>query len=86
MLVSCLRGKLLGNGRAVKGEAVRLGQLRAEGGGRIGRDRARALELKTVYNGPMDIVCELQGFEFEWDENKARSNVEDHGMAFEEAV
>ncbi len=34
----------------------------------------------------MDIVYQLQGVEFEWDENKARSNVEDHGLTFEEAA
>ncbi|MDH3600890.1 MAG: BrnT family toxin, partial [Candidatus Tectomicrobia bacterium] len=34
----------------------------------------------------MDIVYPFQGVEFEWDENKARSNVEDHGVTFEEAV
>ncbi len=44
------------------------------------------LEPKTTYNGPMDIVYQLQGVEFEWDEDKARSNVEDHGVTFEEAA
>ena len=33
----------------------------------------------------MDIIYRLQGIEFEWDENKARSNVEKHGVTFEEA-
>jgi hypothetical protein len=34
----------------------------------------------------MDIVHRLQGVEFEWDENKARSNLDKHGVAFEEAA
>jgi uncharacterized DUF497 family protein len=34
----------------------------------------------------MDIVYLLQGVEFEWDENKARSNVQKHGVTFEEAA
>lgn len=34
----------------------------------------------------MDIVCRLQGFGFEWDENKAQSNFEKHGVTFEEAA
>lgn len=34
----------------------------------------------------MDIVYRLQGIEFEWDENKARSNIEKHGVTFEEAA
>src|SRR5262249_306485 len=34
----------------------------------------------------MDIVYQLQGVEFEWDENKARSNVQKHGITFEEAA
>jgi|SRR3990172_4067708 len=34
----------------------------------------------------MDIVYRLQGAEFEWDEDKARSNFEKHGVAFEEAA
>ncbi|MDZ8033558.1 MAG: BrnT family toxin [Nostoc sp. DedQUE08] len=34
----------------------------------------------------MDIVYRLQGVEFEWDENKARSNIEKHGVKFEEAT
>ena len=33
----------------------------------------------------MDSVYRLQGIEFEWDENKARSNIEKHGVTFEEA-
>ncbi len=28
----------------------------------------------------------MQGIEFEWDEDKAQSNFEKHGVAFEEAV
>ena len=34
----------------------------------------------------MDVVHPLQGIEFEWDENKARSNLDKHGVAFEEAA
>jgi len=34
----------------------------------------------------MDIIYRLQGLEFEWDEDKARRNVEKHGVTFEEAV
>jgi hypothetical protein len=34
----------------------------------------------------MDIVYRLQGVDFEWDSNKARSNIEKHGVTFEEAT
>ena len=34
----------------------------------------------------MEIVYRLQGAEFEWDENKAQSNIQKHGVAFEEAA
>jgi uncharacterized DUF497 family protein len=34
----------------------------------------------------MDIIYQLQGVKFEWDENKARSNIEKHGVTFEEAA
>jgi uncharacterized DUF497 family protein len=34
----------------------------------------------------MDIIYHLQGVEFEWDEEKARSNIADHGVTFEEAA
>ena len=34
----------------------------------------------------MDIIYRLQGLEFEWDEDKARSNIDKHGVTFEEAV
>jgi len=34
----------------------------------------------------MDIVYRLQGIEFEWDEQKARSNLQKHGVAFVEAA
>ena len=34
----------------------------------------------------MDIIYRLQGIEFEWDENKAQSNIEKHGVTFEEAA
>jgi uncharacterized protein len=34
----------------------------------------------------MDIVYQLQGVEFEWNENKAESNAQKHGVTFEEAA
>jgi uncharacterized protein len=34
----------------------------------------------------MDITYRLQGVTFEWDEAKARSNREKHGVTFEEAA
>ncbi|MEH2181423.1 BrnT family toxin [Nostoc sp.] len=34
----------------------------------------------------MDIVYQLQGVVFEWDSNKAQSNLEKHGITFEEAT
>ena len=34
----------------------------------------------------MDILYRLQGVEFEWDENKAHSNIQKHGVTFEEAA
>lgn len=34
----------------------------------------------------MDIAYRLQGVTFEWDEEKARSNVDKHGVTFEEAA
>ena len=34
----------------------------------------------------MNIIYRLQGIEFEWDDNKARSNIRKHGIAFEEAA
>ncbi|WP_414752146.1 BrnT family toxin [Anabaena sp. CCY 9910] len=34
----------------------------------------------------MDIVYRIQGVEFEWNENKAQSNIEKHGVTFEEAA
>ena len=34
----------------------------------------------------MNVVYHLQGVEFEWDENKAHSNFEKHGVTFEEAA
>lgn len=33
----------------------------------------------------MDIVYRLQCIEFEWDEYQAQSNVQKHGVPFEEA-
>jgi uncharacterized DUF497 family protein len=34
----------------------------------------------------MDVTYKLQGIQFEWDENKADSNIEKHGVTFEEAA
>ena len=34
----------------------------------------------------MNVVYQLQGVEFEWDSNKAQSNLEKHGISFEEAT
>lgn len=34
----------------------------------------------------MDVQYRLQGIHFEWDENKARQNIEKHGVTFEEAA
>ncbi len=34
----------------------------------------------------MDISYQLQGVLFEWDENKAQSNIKKHGVTFEEAA
>lgn len=34
----------------------------------------------------MDITCQLQGILFEWGENKAKINVQKHGVTFEEAA
>lgn len=34
----------------------------------------------------MDILYLVQGIEFEWDNNKEKSNVEKHGVTFEEAT
>lgn len=34
----------------------------------------------------MDVVYQLQGIAFEWNENKARSNEQRHGITFEEAA
>lgn len=34
----------------------------------------------------MTIIYQIQGVEFEWNENKAQSNVKKHGVAFEEAA
>jgi len=34
----------------------------------------------------MDIVYSLQGTEFEWDENKAKSNIQKHDVTFEAAA
>ena len=34
----------------------------------------------------MSILYQLQGIEFQWDENKAQSNLLKHGIAFEEAA
>ena len=34
----------------------------------------------------MDVVYSLQGIRFEWDRNKAQSNLEKHRVTFEEAA
>jgi uncharacterized DUF497 family protein len=34
----------------------------------------------------MDITYRLEGFEFEWNESKAQSNFQKHGVTFEEAA
>lgn len=34
----------------------------------------------------MDAMYRLQGITFEWDDQKARSNLEKHGVSFEEAA
>jgi len=34
----------------------------------------------------MDVTHQLQGIPFEWDENKAASNIQKHGVTFEEAA
>jgi uncharacterized DUF497 family protein len=34
----------------------------------------------------MDIIYQLQGVAFEWDADKAQSNLEKHGVTFEEAA
>lgn len=34
----------------------------------------------------MDIIYTLQGIEFEWDSDKAQSNIIKHGVTFEEAA
>jgi len=34
----------------------------------------------------MDVTYRLLGTEFEWDEDKAKANVEKHGVTFEEAT
>jgi uncharacterized protein len=44
------------------------------------------LSPQTVYNRRMDIIYQLQGVEFAWAEEKARSNIADHGVTFEEAA
>jgi hypothetical protein len=34
----------------------------------------------------MDFIYKYQGLEFQWDTNKARINIEKHGITFEEAI
>jgi uncharacterized DUF497 family protein len=34
----------------------------------------------------MDVTYQLQGVLFEWDENKAQTNIQKHGVTFEEAI
>lgn len=42
--------------------------------------------MKALYNRAMDVLYRLQGVEFEWDDEKAESNVFKHGVTFEEAA
>ena len=44
------------------------------------------LSPQTVYNRRMDIIYQFQGVEFAWDEEKARSNIANHGVTFAEAA
>lgn len=41
---------------------------------------------KALYNSHIDVVYRIQGSEFEWDSDKAQSNLVKHGVTFEEAV
>jgi len=34
----------------------------------------------------MNVIYRLQGSEFEWDSHKAQSNIDKHGVTFEEAT
>ncbi len=34
----------------------------------------------------MTVTYQVQSTEFEWDENKAQSNIQKHGVSFEEAT
>jgi uncharacterized DUF497 family protein len=34
----------------------------------------------------VNTICQFQGAEFEWDEIKAQSNIQKHGVTFEEAT
>jgi uncharacterized protein len=34
----------------------------------------------------MDVTYQLQGVLFEWDETKAQTNIQKHGVTFEEAA
>ena len=34
----------------------------------------------------MDVVYQFGGIDFQWDANKAQSNIQKHGIAFEEAA
>ena len=49
-------------------------------------ENALPLYPQTVYNRRIDIIYQLQGVEFEWDAEKARSNIANHGATFEEAA
>ena len=37
-----------------------------------------------MYNRRMDILYQFQGVTFAWDADKAQSNIEKHGVTFEE--
>jgi uncharacterized protein len=60
--------------------------------GRVPKHRKSAIASggrvrhRPYYNQQMDIVYQLQGVAFEWDSHKAQSNVEKHGVTFEEAT
>jgi hypothetical protein len=42
--------------------------------------------LKHIKDELMNVVYRLQGNEFEWDTNKSLSNIDKHGVTFEEAA
>ena len=42
--------------------------------------------MSVWYNEQMNFFYQLLDLDFEWDTNKARSNLEKHGVTFEEAA